>query len=89
MKTNFCCWLLLVALFSLVEIHSASRYVPEQEDDNTFRPYYRKLPRLPPRYLALLKHQQEKRESWFDRGDRDYKGLMFGKRADYVNTPFG
>lgn len=50
-----------------------------------FRPHYRKLPRLPLPILAESTYAKR-----FDREDRDYKPLMFGKRApDYMPPMFG
>lgn len=56
-----------------------------QMEHVNFRPYFKRLGRLPSRLLARESGDQP---LGFDRDDRDYKGLMFGKR-DYNLPMFG
>uniref|UniRef100_A0A915LAH3 Uncharacterized protein n=1 Tax=Romanomermis culicivorax TaxID=13658 RepID=A0A915LAH3_ROMCU len=71
----------------------------------SFRPYRGRLPRLPPQFLfkrrigttyddlpaSAAAVAENFGDQIFDREDRDYKDMIFGKRAsnDYVLTPFG
>lgn len=89
---NFTFFLFVLANFIiatvLVSARSARFAPPDEDDSESFRPHYRRLPKLPS-YLVVMRNDKRSPVDWFDREDRDYKGLMFGKRADYVNSPFG
>ncbi|KHJ44126.1 hypothetical protein D918_05820 [Trichuris suis] len=92
-SASFICFLMLLT----VQARSA---VNQQQslklNRNGFMPLYKNLPPLPRQFLKreiLLPYynaQVKREDDQFDREDRDYRPLMFGKRfPDYQPPMFG
>ncbi|CDW51876.1 hypothetical protein TTRE_0000013501 [Trichuris trichiura] len=91
-SASFICFLMLLT----VQARSANQQQSLKLNRNGFMPLYKNLPPLPRQFLKreiLLPYynaQMKREDDQFDREDRDYRPLMFGKRfPDYQPPMFG
>uniref|UniRef100_A0A914W7S5 Uncharacterized protein n=1 Tax=Plectus sambesii TaxID=2011161 RepID=A0A914W7S5_9BILA len=91
-----CTALRLSVAFALVFVGTVAQMEKKSIDDEpldvaetgVFNPIYRKVSPLGPHLLQAMHKRMEEEDKTFERDDRDYRPLQFGKR-DYRPLQFG